>query len=198
MNKDDALKLVATHGYNVGYGAKKHFSTYDIVEKIPGLIGFISIAFGVLSLKYFDQALESHASVVLTLFGVVSLYISFYLRDKEKYKATGTEITKFYSQLHSVYLNIKSEEVKVNKGLKEVEAIMDQFYQVSIGKQILFSDWYAHYKFFVQMQIDWIEEQKDFGFFKDKLPKSAQLALLSIIVFLLYKYVSPEILKLIQ
>ena len=69
MDKQEALKLLATHGYNVGYGAKKHFATYDIVEKAPGAISFASIAFGILSLKYFDQVLESHVSVFLTLFG---------------------------------------------------------------------------------------------------------------------------------
>jgi len=36
MKKDLFLKEVAESGYNIGYAAKKHFATYDIVEKAPG------------------------------------------------------------------------------------------------------------------------------------------------------------------
>ncbi|AWN16176.1 hypothetical protein SALB1_1978 [Salinisphaera sp. LB1] len=54
------------------------------------------------------------------------------------------------------------------------------------SKQILFSDWYAHYKFFWQHQIEWIDEQKQFTFWRDKVPLSFSLAclvaLISIIV----------------
>nr|WP_232422483.1 hypothetical protein [Leptospira interrogans] len=50
MTKEDLLKNIAEMGYNVGYGAKVHFSTYDIVEKVPGAIGFISFVIGILSL----------------------------------------------------------------------------------------------------------------------------------------------------
>lgn len=32
--------------------------------------------------------------------------------------------------------------------------------------------WYAHYKFFYQMQHDWIDEQLKFSLWKDKLPRS--------------------------
>ena len=39
---------------------------------------------------------------------------------------------------------------------------MEEFYAVSISKQIYASDWFAHYKFF-QMQIDWIDEQNNSG-----------------------------------
>ena len=35
MDKNTLLKMIAETGYNVGFGAKKHFATYDIVEKAP-------------------------------------------------------------------------------------------------------------------------------------------------------------------
>ncbi|MDD2815100.1 MAG: hypothetical protein PHP00_05095 [Thiotrichaceae bacterium] len=51
MTKEDLLiKSIADTGYNVGFGAKKHFATYDIVEKMPGFINFISIVFGIYAL----------------------------------------------------------------------------------------------------------------------------------------------------
>ena len=55
---------------------------------------------------------------------------------------------------------------------------MEEFYAVSISKQIYASDWFAHYKFFFQMQIDWIDEQKQFRWYKDLIPKSLVFSLL--------------------
>ena len=52
----------------------------------------------------------------------------------------------------------------------QLHAIEKEYYSTTINKQILFSDWYAHYKFFGQYQIDWVDEQKKFKFFRDKLP----------------------------
>ena len=160
MDKQEALNLLATHGYNVGYGAKKHFSTYDIVEKAPGAISFASIAFGILSLKYFDQELESHVAVFLTLFGVVSLYISFYLPNKDKYKDSGVKLTKIFSDIHTSYLKIKIDNHDIDGELKYVDGLMDEFYNSSIEKQILFSDWYAHYKFFIQTHLETTSHSK--------------------------------------
>ena len=44
MTKEGLLRGIAETGYNVGIGAKKNFATHDIVQKAPGLIGFISLA----------------------------------------------------------------------------------------------------------------------------------------------------------
>ncbi len=195
MDKQEALKLLATHGNNVGYGAKKHFATYDIVEKAPGAISFASIAFGILSLKYFDQKLESHVAVFLTLFGVVSLYISFYLPSKDKYKESGVKLTKVFSKIHTSYLKIKSGDHDIDSELKHVDELMGEFYNSSIEKQILFSDWYAHYKFFIQMQIDWIDEQKNFGIFKDKIPRSFQMVVFCIGCLLFYNYALNDLMQ---
>lgn len=47
MDKDIFLKSVAEHGYNVYFGSKKHLATYDIVEKVPGRIAFITLCIGI-------------------------------------------------------------------------------------------------------------------------------------------------------
>ncbi|WP_232223960.1 hypothetical protein [Anoxybacteroides tepidamans] len=47
MDKDHLLRSLAENGYNVSFGAKKHFATYDIVEKIPGFLALISLLIGV-------------------------------------------------------------------------------------------------------------------------------------------------------
>ena len=53
-----------------------------------------------------------------------------------------------------------------------------------ISKQILFSDWYAHYKFFWQVQIDWIDEQKNFNLLRDKIPLTFSLTVVVTIIAL--------------
>lgn len=47
MNKENLLKLIAESGYNLGYGAKKHFATFDLIEKLPGWLGFLAFAVGI-------------------------------------------------------------------------------------------------------------------------------------------------------
>jgi hypothetical protein len=55
-----------------------------------------------------------------------------------------------------------------------LSAIETAFYGAAISKQILFSDWFAHYKFFAQHQIEWIDEQKHFTW-RDKVPVSLRI-----------------------
>ena len=55
----------------------------------------------------------------------------------------------------------------------------------SIPKQILFSDWFAHYKFFWQHQIGWIDEQLNFKFFRDKVPLTLSMSILVLTIAVL-------------
>lgn len=63
MDKDGLLKSIAEMGYNVGFGAKKHFATYDIVQKVPGAIGFVSMAIGIFAL-IFEPLSEATVSLL--------------------------------------------------------------------------------------------------------------------------------------
>lgn len=176
MNKDDFLKHVAETGYNVGYGAKKSFSTYDIVEKAPGLISFISTAIGVFAL-IIDGLSEKPLSAALVVMGISGLYISFYDRDKTKYENAGVQLTRLFNDLKVLYYSVKSDQASVVSAEKisQLKMIEEGYYSASLSKQILFSDWYAHYKFFWQHQIDWIDEQKKFRFLRDKVPLSMSI-----------------------
>jgi len=175
MNKNDLLKLIAETGYNVGFGAKKHFATYDIVEKSPGFIGFVSTAVGIFSLLI-DALTDDYLSATFIVLGVSGLYISFYDHCKMEYESAAKEITKIFNELKHLYFKTKSCTDNQLPALEsELHDLENRFYQFSISKQILFSDWYAHYKFFWQHQIDWIEEQKQFRFFRDKIPLSFSL-----------------------
>lgn len=178
MEKDDLLKHIAQTGYNVGFGAKKHFATYDIVDKAPGLIGFISTAVGIFSL-FINALTDNYLSATFIVIGMAGLYISFYDATKMEYESSGKEIIQIFNDLKRLYYKTKSAQPDQLDGIEsELCELENKYYQVSISKQILFSDWYAHYKFFWQHQIDWIEEQKKFGFFRDKIPLSFSLSVL--------------------
>ena len=74
MNREGLLLSIAETGYNVGFGAKKNFATHDIVQKAPGLIGFASLAVGVLALIY-EPLNSKWIAAVLVVLGIASLYI---------------------------------------------------------------------------------------------------------------------------
>jgi len=183
MKRDGLLKCIADTGYNVGFGAKKHFATYDLVEKSPGWISFISIAFGIYSLA-FKELSTSFLSASFTVLGVVGLYVSMYDAKKSDYEKAGVELTKIYNQLRALYYSVqsKSDSDDLTNLISEYQQLESQYYSVGLSKQILFSDWYAHYKFFWQHQIEWVDEQKEFNFFRDKVPLSFYVFLVAVIV----------------
>ena len=81
MKKSDLLKSIAEKGYDIGFGAKKHFATYDIIEKTPGLISFISMAIGIYALCV-DSLSTKIVSATFIVLGVVGLYISMNIHKK--------------------------------------------------------------------------------------------------------------------
>lgn len=193
MKKPQLLKSIADTGYNVGFGGRKHWATYDIVDKIPGLIGFLSTAMGIFSLVY-EKLSEKDLSAAILVFGLVALYITFYEPNKSKYAETANKLTTLYNSLRDLYRTVQSHpNDDVDQFVNQFHDIEREYYSTTISKQILFSDWYAHYKFFWQYQIDWVDEQKQFKFFRDKLPLSFMFwVVLAVLVigFCLFK-ISP-------
>lgn len=172
MKKDQLLKSIAETAYNVGFGGRKHWATYDIVDKVPGLIGFLSTAFGIFSLIY-DRLSEKSLSAAFIVFGLIALYITFYESNKSKYAESANKLTTLFNALRDLYRTVQSHpNDDVDLYIDQLHLIEKDYYDTCISKQILFSDWYAHYKFFWQYQIDWLDEQKKFKLFRDKLPLS--------------------------
>lgn len=172
MNKQDLLKLIADAGYNVGFGAKKHFATFDIVDKAPGWIGFFSMSIGVLAL-FVDFCSSKEMSAFLIVLGVAGLYANFYNETKTSYSDKGVALTQLFNELKSLYFRVNGMSGGDFTAEEQTLADIQTRYGVNcIPKQIFMSDWYAHYKFFWQHQIDWIDEQKHFKFWRDKVPLS--------------------------
>lgn len=172
MKKDQLLKSIAETAYNVGFGGRKHWATYDIVDKVPGLIGFLSTAFGIFALIY-DKLSEKSLSAAFIVFGLIALYITFYEPNKSKYAESANKLTTLFNALRDLYRTVQGHpNDDVDLYIDQLHLIEKNYYETCISKQILFSDWYAHYKFFWQYQIDWLDEQKKFKLFRDKLPLS--------------------------
>lgn len=184
MTKELLLKRIAESAYNVGFGAKKHFATYDIASKAPGIIEFLSLAIGVLTLC-FDIASAKAVSTCLIIFGIVSIYIAKYNESQVEYDKTASELTQIFNDMKNLYYEVKSKEyaetldTDISYRLKELE---DKFYNISKPKQIIFSDWFAHYKFFWQWRthIEWLVEELSLTK-KDKIP----LSLIMVCAFIL-------------
>lgn len=179
MNKSDLLKNIAQKGYDIGFGAKKHFATYDIIEKAPGFISFISITVGVYALviKSLSAELISASFIVL---GIVGLYVNLSDHKKADYEKAGKALTKHFNDLKALYIEVKGAQDGAQFSVYQdrLTEIENKFYNDSFTKQIMFSNWYAHYKFFWEHQIDWIDEQLKFRLFRDKIPLSLMLALI--------------------
>ncbi|WP_192386577.1 SLATT domain-containing protein [Burkholderia cepacia] len=172
MQKDALLKNIATTGYNVGFGAKKHFATFDLVDKTPGWIGFASTAFGIYALV-FDSLSTKFLSATFVIIGIIALYITFYDAKKASYETAAVELTKLFNQLRNLYRKVQSTtDPDLSSYEQQLADIESAYYGLCISKQIAFSNWYAHYKFFWEHQIDWIDEQKKFTLLRDKLPLS--------------------------
>ena len=179
MNKPDLLRQIADAAYNVGFGAKKHFATYDLVEKSPGWIGIISIAVGIFALLI-DALATKVVSAGFLVLGLTTFYIGSYNESKNEYEEKGKLLTKLFDELKALYFRIKTlEKEDFSNEAEALYSIQSRYHDATISKQVFLSDWYAHYKFFWQHQIEWIDEQKHFRFWRDKLPLSFLLFLLS-------------------
>lgn len=187
MNKAELLRYIAETGYNVGFGAKKHLATYDLLEKMPGWIGFVSTAVGILGL-IIDAFSTKLVSAIFVIIGISGLYISFYDRDKNEYEKAGSALTSLLNELKSLYFDVKSlpDNSDVSTYQAKINDIEQRYLPLCISKQILFSNWYAHYKFFWEHQIDWMDEQLKFKFLRDKVPLSLIFILFILILIIIF------------
>ena len=175
MTKEDLLKQIAESAYNIGFGAKKSFATFDIVDKIPGILNFCALAIGILALVI-DELNIKIVSASLIIFGVIGIYISKYDDKKDEYATSGSKITEMFNELKSLYhlVKAKSDDTNFDEDISKMKEIENKFYSITIPKQILFSDWYAHYKFFWQWatHIKWLETELKLTFWENKIPLS--------------------------
>ncbi|MDP4095643.1 SLATT domain-containing protein [Paenibacillus sp. P96] len=186
MNKDDFLKLIATRGYNVYFGAKKHFATYDIIEKLPRGLALFGVFIGVWQLWKPDFQFNDIISFMLVLAGIYAYTITQYDSEKKSYNEAAVKLVQIHNELHSLYLSVKSSNANSFENEEtRLQELMDQYYSVSKSKQIFFSHTFAHFKFFGESQIQWMDEQLHFTFWSDKIPKVYKLLFYIFVILLL-------------
>ncbi|MCC5788468.1 MAG: SLATT domain-containing protein [Opitutales bacterium] len=177
MTKPDLLRHIAQTGYNIGYGAKKHFATYDIASKAPGCISFLTLCVGLYFL-IIDFTAKKYFSAACIILGILGMRISVWDHRKEKYSDVGRKLTGLFNRVKALYFRVKaSSEDDLSKFEEELSTLQDEYNETCLSEQMMFSDWYAHYKFFWQQQIDWIDEQLNFRLLRDKLPLSFSVSM---------------------
>jgi hypothetical protein len=183
LKRDFLLKDIAESGYNIGYAAKKHLATYDIVEKAPGWISIASFAFGILAIAV-PRLNNNLLAAFFLILSYAVFYFGSYQDSRSQYAEVGSRLTRIFTTLRSLYYEVKSRDD--NASLDDTEAryreLVQESQAIGISKQIFLSDWYAHYKFFWQAERSWLEEKRPFTFWRDKMPLSATLTLIVVAI----------------
>jgi len=195
MKRNDLLKMIAEKGYDVGFGAKRNFATFDIVTRAPIYISIVSIAIGIFELAW-PVLGGKIISIILLIAGLISLVISLFDGDINKYDKEGNRETNLWDRYKSLYQEVKDLDeninININEYNKKLDSLNTEFYSQTITKQMWLSNWFAHYKFFNEMNIDWLDEQLHFKFWKDKIPGTAKwtiyIIVLILIIVLIYIY----------
>lgn len=176
MTKPDLLRHIAQTGYNIGYGAKKHFATYDLASKAPGTISVLTFSVGLFFLLL-DFAAKKYFSAACIVLGMIGLRVSMWDHKKDNYEKAGVELTGLFNRAKALYFQVKADNATdLSTHESALSTLQDEYNKTGLSSQMLFSDWYAHYKFFWQQQIDWMDEQLKFRFWRDKVPLSLSVA----------------------
>lgn len=182
MERDNLLKHIAETGYNVGYTAKLHFASYEMIDKIPGFISIISMAFGIYALAYAGLSTKFISSTLLVL-GIVGLYVSLRNGDKADYETKGVALTNLFNDLKHLINEVKTATGDLTDFSDRLRAIEGEYNSNCSSQHIMFATWFAHYKFFWEQQTGWIQEYRKFRFIRDMIPLTLWLTLVAISVY---------------
>lgn len=185
MEKNKLKRRVAEVAYNVIFGAKRHFSSYDIAEKFPVFFGLITAIAGIYFLAYKSNYSDA-VSFILIAIGLGVSYLSFYsTEDKKNFVKVGRDLTEKYNRLRSIHEKIDGANSNELIALEqELNLINKEFHETSIYKQVFGSDIYAHYKLFGESQPKWLEDELSLTFCKDKIPFSIKFFIFILILIL--------------
>ncbi|MGF7028966.1 MULTISPECIES: SLATT domain-containing protein [Sphingobacterium] len=197
MNQTDFLNTLAQKGYDIGFGAKKNFSSYDILNKLPSWVGFISLVVGIVQIAYENIPFNKELSIILIFAAIGILYTEGFKSKIEDFHNEGVRLTMLYNRIRDLYTEAKGDtNFNFVNYDQRYQAILTEFYSNTISKQVFMSQWFAHFKFFAEMQVDWIEKELKLKWYKDKVPNSLKttvlIIIIIIIIILIYGY-SPNI-----
>lgn len=158
--KNEALKYLAMVAYKIGYGTQRHFTTYDITMKIPLIISLLTISVGCVALINKNIG-SNYINISLIIMGVISLYItnSEYYFNSENYIKTAKKLNEKYIQLGRIHYELTTNEsCKIDELVDKIRNIEDEFHDLSLPNQIVFSGFIAKYLFRRKGSIKWIKD----------------------------------------
>ncbi|WP_299977096.1 SLATT domain-containing protein [uncultured Pseudoteredinibacter sp.] len=187
MDNTNLKKHIAETAYNVGYSAKLHFSTFEIIEKLPGIISFISMAFGIYALA-FSQLSTKFMSCTLLILGLTGLYITMRNGNKSDYESKGIQLTNLFNELKHLMSEAEApsgNDEDIKDKLKDIES---RYSNSCASDHIMFATWFAHYKFFWEQQTNWIQVYRPFKFFRDQVPLTLWATICVALVIAIFNY----------
>lgn len=201
MNKNSLLKLIAQKGYVISYAANLNFATYDIVTSLPRRVSYISLAVSIIGLVF--SGINSHwITVPILLVSIACIYTDKYTKNIEAYAERGKNNTQQWNELKNLYFKVKDtvNETDFHNIIERYKSIESSFNSSAEYDQILFANWYAHYKLFVEKDYHWMDEQIHFGWWKDKVPGSFKFFIIIsiLIVFFVFCINCPVVYKFIS
>lgn len=174
MNEKEQLKRdIAEAAYNIIYGAKLNYSSYELSKFFSSGISYFSLAIGIVTLAYVDLA-SKDLSVALLLLGLFGLLISKSPDSLVALKSGGNKLTELYDLLKNLYAQVDTtDDLQVTREkMASIQAEARGYYQTD---QLLFSSWIAHHKIFGEHQSDWMCGELNLTFWKDKIPSTLKL-----------------------
>jgi len=186
MSSQVLKKHIAETAYNVGYSAKLHFASFEMFEKLPGIISFISLAFGVYALGYIELS-NRFTSTTLIVLGIIGVYISLKNNNDEDYENKGIILTDLFNELKHLMSEAKKDDSDIGMLSNTLKDIESRYNQNCASNHIMFASWLAHYKFFWEQQISWIEEYRNFSFWRDKIPLTLWFSIILVIIVIVIR-----------
>jgi hypothetical protein len=174
MKKKALMKNLARTAYNVGFGAKKHFLTYDIYRILPRFISLATTLIGVYQLSIWyenikDETGKDLLSVSLIVVGIIGLVLDLLSSSKEQYNHVGKQMIKYYNELSDMYAIVETKN-ESDSSLEDIEVRRKQIQQevdnCSLSNQAIFTHWFTHFGFFKTMQSDWVVKELNLGKFE--------------------------------
>ncbi|MBU8803368.1 SLATT domain-containing protein [Bacillus spizizenii] len=191
MEKRTIKKSIAQTAYNIGFGGKKHFLTYDIYRVFPRLISILTTIIGVFQLSIWYESINNDKgkdffSISIIAIGIIGLVLDLISDNKEKYNLAGRELLDYFNELRDMYNlidNDVSDEILQSTEQRRKEIVIEAKH-ISISNQAILTHWLTNISFFKSMQSQWIVKELDLKF-KDKYPFLHFETIIFILIFIL-------------
>lgn len=192
--KQSILYNIAQAAYDIGFGGKKHFITYDIHRVLPRFISVATLIVGIIQLSSFYQdtsnLVQEWLSISLIIIGVISLVLDLLGDRKEEYELTGKRLIGYFNELRRMYFEVKNlgDSADFSSYTNRLNEICQDASNISISRQAIGIHLITHFGFFNVMQTNWVVSELKLTW-RDKFPLYhwEMILLLSLIIAIVVK-----------